>query len=358
MQRQQLFIKELQRQSSRWSSDWGKVLKLIKAITSQTTSDIDSLKRLQPLVELVFQVDTSKIDTVHLEGATPMINGVSYVEATPEEIAAAVHEFTSPVQAPAAKAATGISKKLYDVTVFNGSGIPGLSTTSVNQLLALGYNAQVGPDDPSFPGTTTVVYATKSLEQPAQEVAALFWPSRVELVDRAPGVIDGISVFVASSFGGTLAVPQASQQQQPQQVLQKKVNYDAASWKALAQQTPLHLQMPTAWPSGSVYDEFRHYSIPDTQRHNSRAAVVVAKTPLGGYWSVQTMRWTDPPAIQNPNDVQVINGQRYMLFYQSDHLHMVAWKKNGTLYWVLNTLDNQLTNDVMLGLATSFKPVK
>ena len=47
-----------------------------------------------------------------------------------------------------------------------------------------------------------------------------------------------------------------------------------------------------------------------------------------------------------------------MLFYQGDHLHMVAWKRNGTLYWVLNTLDNQLSNDVMLGLATSCKPVK
>ena len=37
---------------------------------------------------------------------------------------------------------------------------------------------------------------------------------------------------------------------------------------------------------------------------------------------------------------------------------MVAWKRNGTLYWVLNTLDNELSNDLMMGLATSFKPVK
>ena len=79
---------------------------------------------------------------------------------------------------------------------------------------------------------------------------------------------------------------------------------------------------------------------------------------MGGYWSIQAMRWLDPPAIQNPNSTQVIDGQKYMLFYQADHLHMVAWKRNNTLYWVLNTLDNQLSNDLMLGLATSFKPVK
>jgi hypothetical protein len=47
-----------------------------------------------------------------------------------------------------------------------------------------------------------------------------------------------------------------------------------------------------------------------------------------------------------------------MLFYQSDHLHMVAWKERGTLYWVLNTLDNQLSNDLMMGIAKSCTPVK
>jgi LCP family protein required for cell wall assembly len=357
MQRQQLFLKELQRQSGRWSGDWSKVLKLIKAITGETTSDIDTLKRLEPLVQLVFQVDTSKINTVHLEGDTPMINGVSYVTATQEQIDQAVSEFTNPVQAPVRDTTPKISRKLYKVTVYNGSGIAGMSTTAANQLVAQGYNADVGPDDASFPGTTTVVYAARPLATPAKAIAAMVSPSRVELVDRAPGVIDGISVFVTSSFDGTIILPQTAAQQ-PQQVLEKNVRNDAASWKALAKETPLRLEMPTAWPSGSVYNEFRKYGIPDLDGKSTRAAVAVASTPQGGYWSVQAMRWTDPPAIKDPSDVQTIKGRRYMLFYQGENLHMVAWKSNGTLYWVLNTLDNQLSNDVMLGLATSCKPVK
>jgi len=286
-----------------------------------------------------------------------MIDGVSYVTATQEQIDKAVQDFTDPVPAPESKSALKISKKLYKVAVFNGSGIPGLSTSAVNQLVALGYKAEVGPDDPSFPGTTTVVYAPKSLAAPAKTVAAMFWPSRVELVDRAPGVNDGITVFVTSSFDGTLVLPQSGPQTQ-QQVLEKDVRYDAASWKALDQQTPLRLQMPTAWPAGSVYEEFRKYAIPNLKGKPTRAAVAVAKTPMGGYWSVQTRRWLDPPAIESPNAVQKIKGRKYMLFYQGDRLHMVAWRRNGTLFWVLNTLDNQLSNDVMLGLATSFVPVK
>jgi LCP family protein required for cell wall assembly len=50
MQRQQLFLKEVQRQSGRWSSDWTKVLQLIKAITVETKSSLSSLKKIQPLV--------------------------------------------------------------------------------------------------------------------------------------------------------------------------------------------------------------------------------------------------------------------------------------------------------------------
>jgi len=356
MQRQQLFLKEMQRQSGRWSKDWRKVLTLIKAITKQTTSDIDSLKRLQPLVELIFQVNTSKFYTVHVEGSTPMIDGASYVVPIQAEIDRAVSEFTHPTQAPVAVKGLKLTKKMYPVTVYNGSGIPGLATTAADQLAALGYRAAAGADAPEFPGKVTVVYAPKSLSAPAQLIAEMFWPSDVRLVDRAPGAADGIGVFVTSSFDGILAVPLDAPQ--PRQTLQKNQRYDAAAWKAFAAKTPLHLEMPTAWSPGFAYDEFRAYGVKTTEGRRSAAAVAVVSTPIGGYWSIQAMRWMDPPAIQNPNSTRVIAGQKYMLFYQADHLHMVAWKRNGTLYWVLNTLDNQLSNDLMMGLATSFKPVK
>jgi hypothetical protein len=107
-----------------------------------------------------------------------------------------------------------------------------------------------------------------------------------------------------------------------------------------------------------VYDEFRNYSIVTTEGKRSAASVAVVRTPLYGYWSVQAMRWRDPPAIQNPTSTQTVKGRKYMLFYQGSQLHMVAWRAHGALYWVLNTLDNQLSSDLMLGLATSFKLVK
>jgi polyisoprenyl-teichoic acid--peptidoglycan teichoic acid transferase len=356
MQRQQLFLKEMQRQSGRWSRNWRKVLTLIKAITKQTTSDIDSLKRLEPLVELVFRVNTTRFYTVHLEGSTPMIGGISYVEATPTQIAAAVSQFTHPTQAPLPVKGMKLAKKMYQVEVYNASGIPGTSSAAANQLAALGYRTAIGADAPEFPGKVTVVYAPKSLAVPAQLIGSMFWPSDVRIVDRTPGTKDGISVFVTSSFDGTITVPQA--EQQPQQTLQTNQNYDAAAWRTFAGKTPLQLEMPTAWSPGFTYDQFRSYHLKTTHGRRSPATVAVVKTPSGGFWSIQTLRWLDPPAIDNPNSTQVLDGTAYMLFYQADHLHMVAWKRNGTLYWVVNTLDNELSNNLMMGLATSFKPVK
>ena len=356
MQRQQLFLREAQRQSGRWSKDWKKVALLIKSITAETTSDIDSLARLKPLVELVFQVDTSKVSAVHIEGATPTIDGISYVTPTSSEIADAVAEFTHPTEAPVQSGAPSLTKKMYAVSVINASGIEGLAASAVDQLAGLGYKVQSGPDTPEFPGTVTIVYAPRGLAGPAKAMATMFAPAEVRLRDRAPGDSGEIRVFVTSSFDGTLTVPETTRQ--PEQALLTNQAYDAASWRVFAQKTPLRLEMPSAWSPGFTYDEFRAYSITSTEGKRSAAAVATVRTPGAGYWSIQAMRWLDPPAIQNPSGKQVVGDTEYLLFYEGQHLHMVAWKRNKTLYWVLNTLDNELSNELMLGLATSFKPVR
>ena len=355
MQRQQLFLKEMQRQSGRWSQNWTKALRLIKAVTSHTTSDIDSLKRLKSIVELIFQVNTSKINTVHLEGSTPMIGGISYVVASQAQIDQAVHDFTHPAAAPLKVRNLKLTKKMYPIRIYNGSGIGGLATTTANQLSALGYTTVVGADATEFTGKTTTIYAPRSLSAPAQLLGEMIYPSDVQIVDRAPGVADGITVVLASTFDGTVSVP--TRQTGPTTTLVKG-RYSTWAWRAAAKVTSVPLEMPTKWSSGSTYDQFRHYKIKTTSGKSAAAFVAVAATPQGGYWDIQEMSWLDPPAIQNPNITQGIGGTEYMFFYQGTALHMVAWERHKTLYWVINTLDNQLSNDTMTGIATSFQPVR
>jgi LCP family protein required for cell wall assembly len=334
MQRQQLFIRELQRQSGRWSGDWTRVIKLIRAITGETRSSLSSLKKIEPLVELAFQVDTSKVYQAHLEGDTPMIDGVSYVTTTPEQIIDVVRQFTNPTQPPPTVKSTKVSKRMVAVRVYNGSGLDGLATSAASQLRAQGYDAEAVADAYEYPGTVTGVYAPKGLETQAKAIAAMLYPSDVHIVDRTPGSNDGVTVFVASSFDGVIDLPQEVVQEQ--QTLEKNVKADWSTWQQYDAETPLKLEAPTAWS----------------------ASVAVVRTSQYGYWSIQAMRWKDPPAVQSPDSTQTIKGRKYLLFYQGDHLHLVAWREHGTLYWVINTLDNQLSNDLMLGLATSCKPVK
>ncbi len=356
MQRQQLFLKETQRQSGRWSGDWTQVVKLIKAITSETNSDLSSLRKLQPLVELAFVVDTAKVYQAHLEGTTPMIGGVSYVTATEGEIAAAVGQFTNPQRAPVKVKGARIGKKTFPVRLYNGSGIAGLATTAASQLDVQGYDATAVADAFEFPDEVTAVYAPRRLQSQAEAIGAMLGPAEVRIVERTPGASDGITVFVASSFDGTIDVP--AEVLQPEQTLEQDQKYDWGSWRAADQETPLRLQAPTAWSPGMTYDEFHHYSIETTEGKRVAASVAVVRTPQYGYWDIQAMRWLDPPAIENPSAKRTIAGRKYLLFYQGANLHMVAWKQSGTLYWVLNSLDNQLSNDLMLGLATSCKRVK
>ena len=356
MQRQQLFVRELQRQSGRWSDDWTKVIKLIKAITGETKSSLSSLKKIQPLVELAFEVDTSKVYQAHLEGDTRMIDGISFVTAS----GGADRRRGAPVHQPAAAARDeghqggqeGSSRCTCTTAAASTAWPPPPPRSSALQ----GYNAEAEADAYEYPDKVTAVYATKGLEAQAKVIATMLYPSDVRIVERTPGLNDGINVFVASTFDGVLDVPEEVVQEQ--QTLDKNVKADWSTWKEYDAQTPLKLEAPTAWSSGFTYDQWRNYSVETTEGKHSAASVAVVQTSQYGFWSIQAMRWQDPPAIQNPDSTQTIKGRKFMLFYQGDHLHLVAWKEHATLYWVINTLDNQLSNDLMLGLASSCKPVK
>ncbi len=104
--------------------------------------------------------------------------------------------------------------------MYNGSGIPGLATSAASQLRRRATRPRLRPTPPSTRTASTVVYAPKSLETQARIIGELLWPSDVRIVERAFGVDDGITVFVASSFDGTIEAPE--EQVQAQQTLQQR----------------------------------------------------------------------------------------------------------------------------------------
>lgn len=356
MQRQQLFLRELKRQALRWQNVL-KFPKLIGMLTRNTTSDVSSIKQLLTLIQLGLGVDTSHIYQTHLVGEPIVVGGADELQASPAEIAGVVDQFTHPQRPPVLKPqGESQPKSSFTVAVVNGGAAAGSAAGVAGQLAAQGYSTTVAGDVVQGDTRANVIYATQGFAGNARALAAMLPPSRVVTVPRAPGVQTGVTVVLGVAYTGALVLPQkpaagpAIVHNSPQ---------DAAQWHQFAHQTKVKVRMPTAWVPGFSYDwtMSRTYTIPTG--HGGRAAlVVVGTTTGGGYWQVEETTWTNPPAIASPDAVVTVHGTRYMEFYNGVSLHMVAWKTARNLYWVSNTLDNEISSSAMMALATSFTRVK
>ena len=346
MQRQQLFLKEVQRQSGRWSSDWTKVLKLIKAITGETKSSLSSLRKIQPLVELAFQVDTSKVYQAHLEGddADDRRRLLRHRDRGRDRRRGATSSPTRRRRRSRPRA-TRSARRCSPCSVYNGSGIDGLATTAATQLSAQGYKAEAVADAYEYPGQGHGGLRAQEPRDAGQghrrDAVAVRRPHRRAGAGHQRRHQRVRRLVVRRHHRGARRRSCRSSRR-----WRRTRSTTGRPGRRRTQRRRSSSQAPTAWSSGFTYDQFRNYSIETTEGKRSAASVAVVRTPQYGYWSIQAMRWLDPPAIENPDATQTIGGRTYMLFYQGDHLHMVAWKERGTLYWVLNTLDNQLSNDL------------
>jgi len=128
---------------------------------------------------------------------------------------------------------------------------------------------------------------------------------------------------------------------------------------ALAQGVATRLQFPMYYPVDRVTSAF---SPPDTVRPymlNGHVAyvVVVAQGGLGQYYDLEGTTWQNPPILNNPNQTIALGGRPMQLYFEGQRLRLVAWHDGGAVYWVINTLQNILTNRQMLAIAAAAKPV-
>jgi LCP family protein required for cell wall assembly len=74
---------------------------------------------------------------------------------------------------------------------------------------------------------------------------------------------------------------------------------------------------------------------------------------LGQYYGVQGTTWLDPPILRHPSATRVVSGKTLSLYENGGKLSVVAWRTAGAVYWVSNTLTDQLTNQQMVAIAGS-----
>lgn len=130
----------------------------------------------------------------------------------------------------------------------------------------------------------------------------------------------------------------------------------------LAKQTigmPLHVLYPSLQTGAAEEQPTRAYDVRDKGKRLRHAYVVVFKqNTLGGYYDFEGTDWPKPPLIAHPNQQRKIGHKTYMLFTDGSHIHVIAWRQGKMLYWITNTLLEDLSNEQMLAIARSAKPLR
>jgi len=69
--------------------------------------------------------------------------------------------------------------------------------------------------------------------------------------------------------------------------------------------------------------------------------------------------WTDAPILRRPTGKyrDKKTGRVFSLYTTSGNIHMIAFRKGGASYWVMNTLRDELSNETMLAIARGLRPL-
>jgi LCP family protein required for cell wall assembly len=120
---------------------------------------------------------------------------------------------------------------------------------------------------------------------------------------------------------------------------------------------PFAVLLPTLATEPAAEQAVRSYDLRDPQGRLHHAYVVVwQQNSSGGYYDFEGSDWQDPPLIARPDQTRRIDGRTYLLFDDGSHVHTIAWHEAGALYWVTNTLLEDLSNEQMLAIARSAAP--
>jgi LCP family protein required for cell wall assembly len=123
---------------------------------------------------------------------------------------------------------------------------------------------------------------------------------------------------------------------------------------------PFALEYPRARESyaGEAADTLRRYDVRDPQgRLHPAYVIAIDRGPLGEFYDVQGIDWSDPPLLSNPSQTVHIGSRTYGLFYVGEQIRTIAWREGNAAYWIQNTLTNSVPPRAMLAMAEDTLPV-
>ncbi len=125
-----------------------------------------------------------------------------------------------------------------------------------------------------------------------------------------------------------------------------------------AVEVPFPVLYPTLQTGQAEQQQVRAYALQDQQGNVHHAYVVVwRQNTIGGYYDFEGSNWLNPPLFAHAH-VQTIDGRAYRLVDDGAHIHVIGWRSGRVLYWLTNTLLEELSNPQMITLAKSAQPLR
>jgi polyisoprenyl-teichoic acid--peptidoglycan teichoic acid transferase len=116
---------------------------------------------------------------------------------------------------------------------------------------------------------------------------------------------------------------------------------------------PFHVLYPTLQTGEAEQQMVRPYALKDEHGRLHHAYVVVwQQSELGGYYDFEGSDWLTPPLFAHSHNARV-DGRQYKIVNDGAHIHVVGWQVGKVLYWLTNTLLEELSNSQMLAIAHS-----
>jgi LCP family protein required for cell wall assembly len=369
--RQQEFVKALkQRVSSAW--DIFELPGIVKTVTENIEvakgggKPISSGEVLS-YANALYGLPAGNFQQVPLEG----VSGYYELDVSESSLQDAVRRFMNPDVDASEKAitvATGRQPKEeagpppseVSIKVLNGNGEDGAADEAAVLLDNIGYQTKNGGNADNFNYFRTKVVYDSSVDESqaaAQEVAELFGDAEIEAAPEGKQLATMLQVIVGKTFQGTLGPAPADdtpERQRPEVVTDRTTL--APALRKLRGEVDFPLMLPTVLESGSsIADDegIRAYKIGD-----DRAVRLSFNTGSNEYWGIQQTGWDEPPILEEPTLERTIAGRDYKLFFSGAKLHIVAFEQDGNAYWVVNTLQNKLSNETMLAIAKGLQPLK
>jgi LCP family protein required for cell wall assembly len=378
--RQQQFVKALKQQITSNFSIF-KALKVVGAITHSVEigqAGGGSLeKTIRQYALFAYGLPSGHFFQSKIEG----LSGTNELSAPTASIQAAVQEFETPdVQAPQNATAVTFGRKAagiktlppshISISVLNGNGVTGSASNAAYELGQKGYRIVTSPNAadrnaPNFNYFHTMVYFDKrqrSARAAGKKVADLFGDAELKrlpaaLRAKAQGAL--VTVVVGSTFHGTLApapIDKTPKKEPP--YVRSDPAQSVSLLRGARKKVKFRLMVPNVLERSSSIDRevpMRVYSIAKGQ--SAVRLTFLAGSELAGYWGIEETSWNDAPVLDHPSFKHVIKHRVFYFYYNGPHLHMVVLRTHKASYWVVNTLDDLLSNETMFAIAKGLKPL-